>query len=223
VHLGCKKFRAIGLADIKTLIEIETGEGVGMTTNEKPDSTPKLVFRTTDADFDIECIEFRDSMNRFLSRLVEKDSKPLNRALTEVNRQHGVKYAGGNIGIWGLVNSNHSYPHLIDTLIEHFQLPYMLRNRIAIARALMCREAQNTDAPVLLMQELKKLHSPQNLLEESFRPAIVLSLEYNGDNRLVEDTKSLIDDERYADIRKELEEMLKIIEKRKFRPEKAKS
>lgn len=188
----------------------------------KPDSERKLVFRTTDADFDIELIDLISSRNRYLSRLDEKDSKPLNRALTEVNKKHGVKYAGGNIGIWGLANagSDEKYPHLIDTLIEHFQLPYRTMNKIGIAISLGCAEARNTDAPVILMRELKKLHSPQFSRETALRERIVFSLITNGDDRLVEDTQRLIDDDRYADLQKELKELLAKIQKRKWKPKK---
>ncbi len=47
---------------------------------------------------------------------IESEERELNRALTEVNKNHGATFAGGNIGIWGLVNSDpgFTYPHLID-------------------------------------------------------------------------------------------------------------
>lgn len=164
----------------------------------------------------------RAARNRLKCEM-EAEERPLNRALTEANRKHGVTFAGGNIGVWGLVDSGEfRYPHLIDTLIEHFQLPYRVWTREAIARALKCKEAQNTEAPVLLMNELKKLHSPIDYPESALRYAIIYALCTIGDNRQVEDTQQLIEDARYAPERKHLEEMLAKIQKRKYKPKKVK-
>ena len=144
--------------------------------------------------------------------------------MTEVNKKHGVTFAGGNIGVWGLVHHERgfTYPHLIDTLIEHFQLPYMIQNKEWIARALICNEAKNTEAPVLLMQQLKKLPSPERP-EGSCRWALIFALTKIGDTRQVEEAKKLIEVERYADVREDLKNMLAKIQKRKWKQKKTKS
>ena len=154
---------------------------------------------------------------------IESEERALNRALTEVNKNHGATFAGGNIGIWGLVNSDpgFTYPHLIDTLIEHFLLPYSVQTKEAIARALTCKEAKNTDAPDHFMRELKSLHSPMCYPDSSFRFAIINALNHIGDNRQVEGIRNLIEDERYADEREFLEKTLLKIQKRKYKHNRA--
>jgi len=170
-----------------------------------------------------ETVDERYDRYRRLSDLVNLDQRPLNRALTEVNKKHGVTFAGGNIGVWGLINHapGFTYPHLIQTLIEHFRMPYVTKNKEAIARALMCKEARNTEAPIVLMEELKRRHSPQGHLDKYCRSAIVYSLSHIGDTRLIEDTIELIADDRYADVRNDLEDMLKKIQKRKWKPDRS--
>lgn len=85
-----------------------------------------------------------------------------------------------------------------------------------------CKEAKNTNAPDLLMRELKQLHSPAGYPESSFRFAIINALSYIGDQRQVEGVKQLIEDERYADQREFLEKTLMKIQKRKYKPNNAK-
>ncbi|TNV71331.1 hypothetical protein FGO68_gene16071 [Halteria grandinella] len=170
-----------------------------------------------------ETVDERYDRYRRGSDLVNSDQRPLNRALTEVNKKHGVTFAGGNIGVWGLVRHapGFTYPHLIQTLIEHFRMPYMTQNKETIARALMCKEARNTEAPIVIMQELKRRHSPKGSPDLFLRSAIVYSLSYIGDTRLVEDTIELIADDRYADVRNDLEDMLRKIQKRKWKPDRS--
>lgn len=172
-----------------------------------------------------ESVDQRYDRYQALGNLLEADSRPLNRALTEVNKKHGVTFAGGNIGVWGLVNSGPglTYPHLIGTLIDHFQLPYMVRTKEGIARALICKEAKNTEAPVVLMRELILLHTPNHTHESGLRWTIIYALSFIGDTRQVEETKKLIEDERYADVREDLEKMLAKIQKRKWKPKKSES
>jgi hypothetical protein len=171
---------------------------------------------------DKKTLEERLEESRNIAKLIDIDQKPLNRALTEANKKHGVTFAGGNIGVWGLVHCDRgfTYPHLIDTLIDHFQRPYMIQNKEWIARALICKEAKNTEAPVVLMKELKKLHLSVGP-EASCRWAIIYALSFIGDTRQVEETKKLIEDERYADVREDLEKMLAKIQKRKWKPKKS--
>ncbi|MCC6471172.1 MAG: hypothetical protein IT563_22850 [Alphaproteobacteria bacterium] len=57
--------------------------------------------------------------------------------------------------VWDLVNSKRNYPAAIPVLVRHLALPYSIRTKEGIARALSVEYA-GTDAFVALVQEFRK-------------------------------------------------------------------
>jgi hypothetical protein len=116
--------------------------------------------------------------------------------------------------VWDLVNATWSYPDLIEVLIDHASRPYHFRTREGIARALTVKEARGTIAPLVLVQELWKCHSPNSAIEESYRFSLVNALLYVGDSRVLNDILAMQADDRFKMIGTDLHRLAKVLSRK---------
>lgn len=115
-----------------------------------------------------------------------------------------LKSAGLSVGsVWDLVNTKKSYLEAIPILGRHLALPYDLRIREGIARALTVPEAKVVAKDIL--EELKGSKAKE---EVEFRWALANALTVVANFSMMEEIKALTKDKSFENVHKILRKTL---------------
>jgi hypothetical protein len=112
--------------------------------------------------------------------------------------------------VWELVNAKWSYPAAIPVLVEYLQRVKHPLLREGIARALTVPEARGGGGRVILL-ELQRISDES---PHSVRWVLANALTVTADQSMADEIKTLIADDRYADVRERLTAALKKISAR---------
>jgi hypothetical protein len=145
------------------------------------------------------------------AEMLRRDEKPLVEALIAAGWPASVPKGGEVRSVWDLVNTAEPYTHLLDTLADHLPRPYHACIREGIARALAVREARGTRVPRIVMDELKKQTDPKDEAERSYRWSLINTLVLVGDSSMTDEVRQLMEDQRYARARKDLQRLAKAL------------
>jgi hypothetical protein len=113
--------------------------------------------------------------------------------------------------VWDFANSNASYPHLLEIMADHIVKPYHYRTREGLARALMVKESRGTRIPRVLLEELKELNNPADTHAKNYRWALINTLVLIGDSSMSEEVRTLLNDSRFAEVKKDLQRLAKAL------------